>query len=192
MSVDNTLEFTDVMVDIETTGLNHNNNAILQIAAVKFNLEKDTVSPVFFDRCLMMPPQRYWDEGTRNWWLKSPEMRETLQGILGRGEDPLTVLEAFAQWAGPNTRFWGKPTHFDFSFLQNYFESFDRAMPFFFRDANDMNSFIRARYWPNEAPNLERELEFVGSAHNALHDALHQVKVLFAHRDNTKNQILTA
>jgi hypothetical protein len=63
-------------------------------------------------------------------------------------------------------------------------------MPFHYRYAENMNSWIRARYWPGEAPDYERELEFVGQLHNGLHDALHQVKVLFAHRDNTKNQVL--
>lgn len=189
--VDESLPFPDIMVDIETTGLNHNNNAILQIAAVKFNLREGTVSHVFFDRCLMIPPQRYWDEDCRNnFWLKDAKMREVLGTILGRGEDPETVLRAFAEWAGPNARFFGKPTHFDFAFLQNYYESFGLRIPFHYRDANDMNTWIRARYWPQDPPDLEREIEFQGDLHNGLHDALHQVKVLFGHKDNTKNQLL--
>lgn len=186
--VDNTLEFPDVMVDIETTGTDVGLNAILQIAGVKFNLEKGTVSHDFFDRCLVMAPRRAFDEGCRNnFWSKHTAV---LQSIWGRGEDPLTVLQAFRDWAGPNTRFWGKPTHFDFSFIQNYYTQYDMQMPFHYRDATDMNSFIRGRYWPQTPPDFERELEFSGDLHNALHDALHQVKVLFAVKEATQNQLV--
>lgn len=190
MSLDLNQEYPDVMVDIETTGRNFGVNAIIQIAAVKFNLRDNTVCPIFFNKCLMIPPNRYWCEDTRNWWLKSPEMRETLQWILGQGQHHVQVLQEFAAWAPQNARFWGKPTHFDYAFLQHYFEGYGLTMPFFFRDAENMHSWIRGRYWPEEAPNFEKEIEFMGSAHNALDDALHQVRALFLARDRTKNQLL--
>lgn len=190
MSLDLTQEYPDVMVDLESTGRNFGVNAIIQIAAVKFNLEKNTVCPVFFDRCLMIPANRYWCEDTRNWWLKSPEMRDVLQGILGKGEDHMQVLKDFADWSPQNARFWGKPTHFDFAFLQHYFEGYGLSMPYFFRDAENMHSWIRGRHWPEPAPDYEREIEFVGPKHSALFDCLHQLKALFAARDRTKNQIL--
>jgi DNA polymerase III alpha subunit (gram-positive type) len=179
------------MVDIESTGLNQNNNAILQISAVRFNLAAGTVSHQFFDRCLMIPPNRYWDEDCRNnFWLRTTEMRDVLTGILGRGEDPLTVLTAFADWVGQGARFWSKPTHMDYSFIQHYFEAYGRKMPFKFWEANDMNSWIRARYFPQEVPDLG--IEFEGPKHNALYDTLHQVRVLFAHWNDTKNQLLVS
>lgn len=189
--IDPNIEFPDVMCDIETTGLNVGSNAIIQIAAVRFNLQKNTVDGNVFDMCLTIPPTRWWQEGTREWWLK--DKRELLQSILSRGQDPRMVIQAFYQWAsqgGSSRRFWGKPTHFDFAYLQNYLEEFGYPMPFHYRAANDMNSWIRARYWPNEPPNLEASLDFQGEAHNALHDVFHQIKVLFAHRDATQNQLV--
>jgi hypothetical protein len=187
--IDTNLEFPDVMVDIETTGTDVGLNAILQIAAVKFNLEKGTVSHEFFDRCLTIAPRRAFDEDCRNnFWSKHTEV---LQSIWGRGEDPLTVLTAFRDWAGPGMRFWGKPTHFDFSFIQNYFTQYDMHMPFHYRYAEDMNTWIRARFWPLPPPDFERDLEFTGELHNGLYDALHQVKVLFAAKAaTTGNQLV--
>lgn len=183
-----TLEFPDVMTDIETTGLNVGSNAIIQIAAVRFNLEKRTICHDFFNKCLLIPPTRYWDEQTRTWWLK--DKREILQSILDRGEEPQSVLEEFYRWSGSGSRFWGKPTHFDFAFLQNYFNSYGWPMPYHYRHANDMNTFIRARYWPDAPPSFEMDIKFEGPAHDALFDVLHQIKVLFAAAEASKNLVL--
>lgn len=174
--------FPDVMVDIETTGLNKDRNLIIQIAAVKFNLAERTISHDFFDRALLPLPGRYWDEGTRNWWAKMPNV---LQGIMQRMEEPVQVLRDLRNWAGSNSVMWAKPTHFDHSFLDSYYQQIDSQIPFNFRVANDMNTFIRGRYFPERPPAWENDLEFVGDAHNGLHDCLHQIKVLFAVMDNT-------
>lgn len=182
-------EFPDVMVDIETTGTDVGVNAIIQIAAVRFNLEAGTVHHGFFDRCLQMAPRRCWDEGTRDWWMKKPDV---IQSIWARGEDPGLVLKDFSEWCGSGLRMWAKPTHFDFAFLENYYTQFDSRIPFHFRTAENMNSWIRGRYWPRPAPDFERDLPFEGTAHNGLHDCLHQVKVLFAVKEDTKTQVLIA
>lgn len=170
------LQFPDVMLDLESTGVDQANNAIIQIAAVKFNLRTGEISHDFFDRCLLPAPKRYWEEDCRNWWSKRPAV---IQQIYGRMEDPKGVLEALCEWAGPGCTMWGKPTHFDHSFLDSYFKQFGMQIPFFYRAANDMNSFIRGRYFPHVPPTWEKDLPFEGEAHNALHDVLHQIKVLF-------------
>ena len=79
------MNFTDVMVDLETTGSNFDRNAIIQIAAVKFNYETEEVSTDFFDRCLHVHPGREWDPETRAWWQGNGNV---LQQIQGRAEDP--------------------------------------------------------------------------------------------------------
>jgi len=187
MSIDNSLEFPDLMVDIETTGKHYSKNAIIQLSAVKFNLETGAISHNFFDRCLLMNGGRYWDEDTRQWWSKRPQV---IQNIWGRGEDPKTVVQDFFQWAGPGMRFWGKPTHFDFSFLMQYAIEMDLHLPFHYRYAENLNSWIRGRYWPHDPPKFEYDLPFEGDAHNAIHDCLHQIKVLFAVKEHTKNVVI--
>lgn len=176
------LQFPDCMVDIETTGTDQGYNAIIQISAVKFNLAERTVSLDFFDRCLLPAPNRYWQESCRTWWGQRPEV---LQSIMARMEEPEVVMKAFRDWAGQGLRMFGKPTHFDHSFLDSYFKQFGMQTPFHYRESTDMNSFIRGRYWPVTPPWWERDLPFEGDKHNGLHDALHQIKVLFKVVDDT-------
>lgn len=177
--------FPDQMVDTESTGLNFERNAIIQITAVRFNLAERTISHDFFDRCLWKPDNRFWDESTREWWLKK---KDVLMGILARGEDPKTVLEDLTKWAGPNAVMWAKPTHFDHTFLKSYYSDFNLPHPYFYRSATDMNSFLKGRYFPNPAPQWEWELPFDGPKHNAIFDCLHQIKTLFKAMDDTETK----
>lgn len=178
--------YPDIMVDLETTDTDPTRGAILQIAAVRFNLDERTVDVEgMFDRCLRMPPWRRWSEPTREWWSRQDPA--ILGAILQRGEDPGTVVEAFIRWAeatpaGKALRFWGKPTHFDFSFLSSYFHDFAWSNPFHYREATDMNSFLRGMYYPQGVPKLD--IPFVGDAHNALFDVLNQIQTLFTHSDH--------
>lgn len=176
--------YDGVMCDLETTDVDPARGHIIQIAAVKFNIQTREVSHDFFDRCLFPTPNRRWEEGTRDWWLKR---KDVLQGIMNRMEPALPVLEAFRDWVGPgNVTFFGKPTHFDFSFLQSMFKDQGMQIPFHYRLATDMNSFARGRYWPEEPPQWEKILPFEGPPHNALYDALHQLKVLYKIMDGGK------
>lgn len=173
--------FTDVMVDLETTGLSPDENAIIQIAAVRFNpLTAEVDGSDMFDECLMIPPKRFWDESTRDWWFKRPD---TLHGIMNRMAIPGEVMQRFSTWAtgpgGIKLRFWSKPSHFDFMFLQSYAKQFNVLFPFDFREAQDMRSFLRGYYYPKPVPDLDIKLE--GVAHNAIFDVLHQIQVVLKH-----------
>lgn len=177
------MEFPDCMVDIETTGLRPDHNQIIQIAAVKFNLEKGTISPSFFNRCLYPVPGRYWDEGTRIWWSSNEELLASLNAKMEPAEK---VMRDFASWAGFDMNFWAKPISFDFPFVASYFNQFELTNPFNFRAAIDQNSFIRGRHFPLAPPKYEKTIEFDGTAHNAIDDVLHQIKVVSACYEATK------
>ena len=178
------MRFTDVMVDLETTGVSPDENAIIQIAAVRFNpLTQDVDGDDMFNRCLLMPTKRFWDEGTREWWGKRDQ---TYQSIMARMEPAERVMKDFVHWAEPKDdangrklRFWSKPSHFDYMFLQSYAKQFSTNFPFDFRDAQDMRSFLRGLYWPGEVPDPGVNLE--GTAHDALFDTLHQIAVVLKH-----------
>lgn len=174
--------FTDVMVDLETTGVSPDENAVIQIAAVKFNpITRDVDASSMFDRCLLIPTKRFWDEGTRSWWL---QRKATLEEIMGRMEDPATVTRDFMNWAQPKDgeeklRFWSKPSHFDYMFLQSYAKQFSLNFPFDFRETQDQRSFLRGLYWPQPIPDPGIVMD--GTAHNALFDVLHQIQVVMWH-----------
>lgn len=177
------MSFPDVMVDLETTGTQPENTHIIQIAAVRFNLAEGTIDPKFFNRCLAPSPNRFWDEGTRDWWMKMPDV---LASIYARMESPAKVMRDFAAWGEVGGAFWSKPTSFDFPFLQSYCREFEVKMPFHYRYAMDQNTFIRARHFPHQPPKYEQEIPFVGDAHDALHDVFHQIKVVHACYEATK------
>lgn len=169
-------DFPDVMVDLETTGTNPAGCAIIQISAVRFNLATRTIGHDFFDRCLLIPKDRYWEEGGREFWIKRKDLFAEIQS---RMEDTETVVRAFKDWVGGQRTLYAKPSHFEFPFLEQYFRRYDIQNPFFYRTVNDQNSFFRGLYYPNPVPDWERTLPFVGQLHNGLHDTLHQLKVLF-------------
>lgn len=162
------------MVDLETTGTQPETTNIIQIAAVKFNHRTGDVGDMF-DRCMIPRPTRFWDEDTRKWWSSMPTI---LDGIWSRMEDPFKVMSDFSQWAYGSPVMWAKPISFEFPFIASYYRELGLINPFHFRLAQDQNTFIRARYFPEEAPRVEKELEFEGDEHNALHDVLHQIKTV--------------
>lgn len=183
------MNYPDIMVDIETTGLDFDKTHILQIAAVRFNLAEQTVSHEFFDRSLMPAPGRFWDEQTRTWWLK--DKREILNTIMQRAENPRDVLQDLQKFAGSNAVFWSKPSHFDHSFLSSYFRQYELSNPFAFYTAQDLRSFVNGLYFPKPAVDWTKKLDFKGPVHNALFDTLHQVSALFAAvNDTAKREIV--
>ncbi len=173
------ISYTDCMVDIETTGTNPDRAGILQISAVRFNHNTQTVDHDFFDRCLTIPPHRFWDESTAAWWAK--QKKGVLTGILSRQEPYRKVIADFAHWCQkcPGTTFWAKPTTFDFMFMSSYFKDEGLIFPFSYREAKDMNSFLYGLHYPNPVPQLP--YKDMGDAHNALNDTLAQISMVFDH-----------
>lgn len=174
--------FTDVMIDLETTGTCPDRNAIIQISGVKFNLEDRTISPDFFDMSLKIPSHRFWCEDTRKWWSKMPDLYNK---IVSTAQPHEVVLQALFDWLKPmnSLSFWSKPTHFDFMFMASYFKDAGMDVPCHFRKANDLNTFVRAMYPKREVPDLGIKMD--GEAHNAIDDVLFQIKYLFEHANNS-------
>lgn len=172
-------KFYDYMIDVETTGTNASKHAMIQLAAVRFNLEEATIdTETMFDRCLLMPENREWDHSTYNWWTRQIKVLEDIQA---RAEDPALVMKGFVDWIGYQSdkpiRFWAKPTTFDWWFVNSYLEQFNLVSPFHYRWACDVNSFTRGLFRDST---LEHHLiEFQGDKHNALHDVINQIGTLF-------------
>jgi hypothetical protein len=171
---------TDVMVDTETTGKDPVHNGILQLSAVKFNYDTGEIGDVF-DRCPMLLPFRYWDDDTRTFWQVSN--REHYIAMIRRQEPARQVFfdfTAFALSGAPQGgfRFWAKPTHFDWNFVASHYEQLEGPIPFFYRTARDVNSFIAGLLRDPSHPNMEAVLPFAGTKHNGLHDCAYQIDML--------------
>ncbi len=180
--------FTDVMVDVETTGTtSFDHTAILQIAAVKFNYETEEIDTNFFNASMTIPSTRFWDVGTREWWSK--QKPGVLAGIMANGRHPQVVMREFYEWLladYPQTddglRWWSKPSHFDYSFIASYFNQYGLTNPCHYRTVRDMNSFMAGLSGSPNHPTMEKQIDFDGDEHNALYDSIHQLKVLFAQK----------
>jgi hypothetical protein len=176
------------MVDVESTGTtSFDHTAIIQIAAVKFNYHTEEVSSSMFNASLSIPPGRFWDAGTREWWGK--QKAGVLQGIQATARNPETVIREFYSWLmadyptnDDGLRWWSKPSHFDYSFIASYFNQYGLTNPCHYRAVRDMNSFMAGLSGDPLHPTMEKEIPFEGDEHNALYDSFHQLKVLFAQK----------
>jgi oligoribonuclease (3'-5' exoribonuclease) len=169
----------DVMIDLETTGTDPTHSAIIQIAAVQFDYQTGAIGRSF-NRCAWVPNNRYWAEDTREWWGK--QKAEILDGIFDRAEDPALVMQGFVSWvqslsALKQPRMWAKPISFEFPFLASYAKQFGYEMPFHFRDAIDLQSFIRGLRRQPDAEPFDKQVPFDGEAHDAIDDVYHQIKI---------------
>jgi len=167
------------MIDLETTSTDPTHGAIIQLAAVQFDWEAGTIGSVF-DRCMYLPDNRFWAEDTRTFW--GEQKPEILDSIFDRAEDPAHVIPAFVEWTRTLTvtgslRMWAKPISFDFPFLASYLRQYGYTNPFHFRDAIDMQSFIRGMRRAPGAAAFDNEVPFEGDAHNALDDTFHQIRI---------------
>lgn len=171
----------DLMVDIETTGTDPSHAAIIQIAAVRFDFDTMRIGESFC-ASLTMPSNRHWDEDTRTWWMKNLEVYEA---IVAEEQDAGQVWRSFVDWCvrtsslAGDDRLWAKPISFEWPFLQSYGKQFSLDLPFHYRNAVDLNSFTRGmQRQPGAKPfDWQQEIPFVGDAHNAIDDVLHQIKI---------------
>lgn len=180
------MQFNDIMVDVETGGLNPVDSPMIQLAAVKFNLKERAIDTNnMFNACLDIPPRRYWDEGTRQWW--SQQKPQILRDIYSQMRPARDVMQEFVDWVGytpeyPN-RFWAKPITFDWSFVASYLSDLEIKNPFHYRWATDQNSYIRGLAGDAEVEQFKTEFAG-GDAHNALFDTISQIDTLFKASDH--------
>lgn len=173
---------TDIMLDIETDGRNALKNSIVQLAAKKFNLLTGELGHDLFVANLKPLPDREQDPATMQWW--SRQDKKIREGVFENPLDPSLVMNTFADWCYPQNTlcFWGKPTHFDYVFVQSYFDELKIPNPFHYRIARDMNSFIAGLHHPKERPSQDEIIyKRLGGAHNALTDVINQISELLAH-----------
>lgn len=168
----------DVMVDLETTGTDPHFSAIIQIAAVRFDYESCQIGQSFMVS-LAMAPNRFWDEGTREWWMSQGD---TYEKVIEGQVDARAGWNAFVDWMTmsggdkPN-RLWAKPLTFEYAFLQSYGRLFERELPIHYRNCVDLHSFTRGLRGNPGAEPIDKQIEFVGDQHNAIDDVLHQIKI---------------
>lgn len=177
-------QWSDIMVDLETTETNLLTAGIIQIAAVFFDLKTGEIGPSF-NRCLTLPIEAgsftfEWSNATLRWWTSDSDRKAVLQNILSEADAPKQAIKDFVSWvrvngAGRSLHFWSKPSHFDYTLLDKYFKYYHYENPFIYWKARDMRSYILGLVFPDELPDLKLESS---EAHNALADVKFQVEQL--------------
>jgi hypothetical protein len=182
------LTYPDLMVDVETTGLTPHACAIIQIGAVPFNYETGAIdSNNMYKRSLMIPKNRYWTDDTQRFWMV--DNAEVYQSIMEQASNPYIAFREFYDWVLGlgEVRFWSKGM-LDWNMIESYCKSYDFDMPFNFRQVKDMRSFIAGLY--GDAEYREPVVDKVGNHHDALHDCLTQLKILFKAKEETCQSVV--
>lgn len=174
--------FQHLMCDVETTGTSPDRNHLIQICAIRFNLQRQEYDPEPFNFCLSTVglAHRSWDESTRDWWMDE-ERIETLNKIRHEARDPKVVMSALALWLN-NTKplFWANRNGFDFMFIQSYYKDLGLPCPFNWWNTNDLLSYTKGLFIGAKKPFFDKKkFEFIGTRHDAVDDTLHQLRYLF-------------
>ncbi len=169
-------KYNSIMLDIESTGLLAEHCNIMQIGAVKFNLETQEVSPSIFNKNLFPLPNRFWEDSTKKFWIKHKEVFKELQKNQVHAKE---AIQAFTKWALIDTEdvsLYCKPTHFDQVFIESYYRQCELISPFHYRNCVDINSFLKGICFPDPVPDYEKtSLDL----HNAVTDCLLDINRVF-------------
>jgi DNA polymerase III alpha subunit (gram-positive type) len=174
---------THVMVDLETTDTDPSRGGILQLAAIKFNLETGALGGTF-DRCPSLLRSRRWSDSTAQFWSGHNDIYQSFQARVEPAEQ---VFRDFADFVSADGAliFVAKPVKFDWPFLESHFNELQMDMPFAHWAYLDMNSYIlgaagavaMGQVSPAAFPDANNAL-----AHNALYDCAHQIDTLMSVR----------
>jgi hypothetical protein len=173
----------DVMMDLETTGTQPERTGILQVAAIKFDYETGAIGTDMFNRAVLLAPDRLWDFHTIKWWQEDTTRREHLNMLMRTGQPAATVFQDLTNWLGLSDRpfrMWAKPTSFEHPFLSSHYKQLGMECPFHYRYCVDVNSFISGLQGSSDFNReaVESQVPFEGMPHNALFDALHDVRIV--------------
>lgn len=169
---------TNVMIDLETLGVN-NNAMILSIGAAKFDFNAPTQEEAVTDSIYMrldittMPSSHFiMDATTVLYWL-SDRMQGARTALFQDEPLPImTALSGFAQWYGPDPMpTWGNGAAFDNVILHNAYKVMGEEVPWGFHDDRCFRT-LKAGV-PSE---VFSKVKAMGTAHQALHDAVWQAR----------------
>jgi len=162
----------DIMIDIETMGVK-SNAAIIEIAAVPFNIETGETSDNIFHEYIDL--QSSIDSGmtccasTIQFWSTQ---KRVLDGIEKPMEESVTDFEIYMLELDNDINVWSNSPSFDLVILKSAFDIIKRPYPWKFWNERDLRTY--------RAMNNETNIEHVRTTerHNALLDCLDQIEII--------------
>lgn len=175
------MRYTDVMVDIETTGRTPG-CAIIQIAAVPFNINTGAISINTFKMSINLDHQLKSGKGftyctnSYKWWMKE---NPTLFKELSKSNYKYNqVGSEFQRWfkklyKHQDIRVWGNSSRFDLGILEGWYK---KSVGFNFEPF--WNTWLErdVRTLAMLDPQIKTNTKFEGTKHNAIDDCKHQIK----------------
>ena len=169
------MEYTDVMLDLETMG-RKSNSALVSIGAVEFNLMdgsktgREFFKVIDLQSCLDLGLTI--DASTVYFWLQ--QTQQARDAITKDKLLPLaTVLHMFKQWLEDcivDVNIWGNGARFDIGLLEDAHVACGLKNPWNFRSERDVRTLV------GFAPNIKANLPFQGIEHNPIDDCKHQIQ----------------
>lgn len=186
-------KFKHLMIDLETMG-NKPASAIVAIAAVPFDIATGAVcDTAFYEvvdlRCSVEHGGKI-DADTVLWWLdKSDAARKEITDSEKATAMPVALngLRWFiSEHCDDGVRVWGNGVCFDNVILRSAYENCGMVPPWQHWHDRDVRTIVELGRHAGIDPKYD--YPFVGEAHNALDDALHQVNYVVAiHQHLFKN-----
>jgi len=161
-----------VMVDLETMGQG-TDAAIISIGAVHFDTCKRTIESTFYSEVNLESSLQLGlkiDASTVLWWMKQSEAARKAFKHNEKARDIYDVLTRFEEWYPERATFWGNGATFDNVILSTAYDLYGIEKPW--------------KYWEDRCFRTlcslypEISVSDVGTAHNALDDALYQTELL--------------
>jgi hypothetical protein len=180
----------DIMVDLETTGVNicGGRVGVIQLGAREFDHITGEIGDCF--EVSMLPSNEdHWEQGCVEFWRKQGASK--LEGILENARaDTRQVWLDFAKWVThPKPyRFWSKPSHFDYVLVSGQFERHNIMNPFNYTTVINLRDKIEGlRPEPTHEVFNMYSLGVVNeNSHTALADCDYQIETYFAARKALK------
>lgn len=185
--------YNDIMLDLETLSTEPN-AAILSIGACEFNRKTAEIGRKFYRKISLESCFELGLEASASticWWMTQDEAarKEAFSGKL----DIKTGLQALNFWLHgrkpwakkvPSPHFiWANSPAFDLTIIRNAFRKADvESLLPIYRNERDMRTLR------DLCPDYEMP-EFEGIAHNALHDAIYQARVVSALLDRISCEV---
>ena len=159
------------MLDLETMGTK-SNSAIISIGAVEFDIligktGREFYRNVSLQSCISLG--LIVDADTIMWWM---EQSQAARKSLTEGE-VISINQAlvdFREFCNKEYQIWGNSARFDLGLMQDAYNKANIDIPWDFRKEKCVRTLVSFN------PEVKKNLDFKGTAHNALAECYHQIK----------------
>lgn len=165
----------DISFDLETFGTKQG-SYISAIGVAKFDIRTGEIQDTLYMKTRCPEKEFNIDIATIQWWMKQDERarEEIYDANRMHIYEALKLIEEFV---GAKSFVWGNGAAFDIALLESAFEKMFPVfeIPWKFWNVQDMRTIVNvAEYLGFNKKRVPRE----GDHHNALHDAIHQAKII--------------